>query len=68
MRCHCVILYLQDSYKKVVEFYGENSRSISPAQFFSQIVRFVNSFKVGHVYLSLLETIIVSYERLPLLH
>ncbi|BFZ01227.1 hypothetical protein BsWGS_04266 [Bradybaena similaris] len=35
----------QDSYKKVVEFYGENSRSISPAQFFSQIVRFVNSFK-----------------------
>ncbi|CAG5120372.1 unnamed protein product, partial [Candidula unifasciata] len=35
----------QDSYKKVVEFYGENPRSISPAQFFSQIVRFVNSFK-----------------------
>ncbi|KAK7009256.1 formin-like protein [Biomphalaria glabrata] len=35
----------QDSYKKVVEFFGENPRSISPAQFFSQIVRFVANFK-----------------------
>ncbi|XP_005091796.1 formin-like protein isoform X2 [Aplysia californica] len=35
----------QDAYKKVVEFYGENPRSISPAQFFSQFVRFVASFK-----------------------
>ena len=37
----------QDSYSRVVEYYGENARSISPANFYAQIVRFVNAFKVS---------------------
>ncbi|KAJ8314369.1 hypothetical protein KUTeg_008930 [Tegillarca granosa] len=34
-----------DSYKRVVEYYGESPRSVSPTTFFSQFVRFVNAFK-----------------------
>ena len=44
---------MQDSYSRVVEYYGENARNISPANFFAQIVRFVNSFKVGKPLMSL---------------
>ncbi|ESP01673.1 hypothetical protein LOTGIDRAFT_139357 [Lottia gigantea] len=35
----------QDAYKRVVEYYGENIRTMSPTTFFSQFVRFVNGFK-----------------------
>ncbi|OWF39429.1 formin-like protein CG32138 isoform X3 [Mizuhopecten yessoensis] len=35
----------QDSYKRVVEFFGENPRTVSPQTFFSQFVRFVGAFK-----------------------
>ncbi|KAK6165836.1 hypothetical protein SNE40_022673 [Patella caerulea] len=35
----------QDAYKRVVEYYGENCRTMSPTTFFSQFVRFVNGFK-----------------------
>lgn len=35
----------QDSYKRVVEYFGENPRTVSPSTFFSQFVRFVNAFK-----------------------
>lgn len=34
-----------DAYKRVVEYYGESPRSVSPSTFFSQFVRFVNAFK-----------------------
>ena len=43
------LCHKQESYSKVVEYYGENARSISPANFFAQIVRFVNAFKVSEV-------------------
>ena len=36
----------QDAYKRVVEYFGENPRTVSPSTFFSQFVRFVNAFKV----------------------
>ena len=35
----------KDSYKRVVEYYGENPTTVPPNTFFSQFVRFVNSFK-----------------------
>ncbi|XP_053373201.1 formin-like protein isoform X2 [Mercenaria mercenaria] len=35
----------QDSYKRVVEYFGENPRSVSPSTFFAQFVRFVNAFR-----------------------
>ena len=37
----------QDSYKRVVEYFGENPRSVSPSTFFAQFVRFVNAFRVS---------------------
>ena len=44
----CIEVYsvVQDAYKRVVEFFGENPRTCSPTSFFSQFVRFVASFKV----------------------
>ena len=44
---YSLCIFKQDSYSRVVEYYGENARSISPANFFAQIVRFVNAFKVS---------------------
>ncbi|XP_048756129.2 formin-like protein isoform X3 [Ostrea edulis] len=41
----------EDAYKRVVEFFGENPRTCSPTNFFSQIVRFVAGFKAGVVEL-----------------
>ncbi|XP_052770325.1 formin-like protein isoform X2 [Mya arenaria] len=35
----------QDAYSRVVEYFGESARSVSPSTFFSQFVRFVNAFK-----------------------
>ncbi|XP_076094984.1 formin-like protein 3 isoform X3 [Mytilus galloprovincialis] len=41
----------QDAYHRVVEYFGENPRTVAPNTFFSQFVRFVNSFKAALVEL-----------------
>lgn len=35
----------KDAYHRVVEYFGENPRMVSPTTFFAQFVRFVNAFK-----------------------
>ena len=50
------ISVFQDAYKRVVEYFGENPRTVSPSTFFSQFVRFVNAFKVNIVQSNLCKT------------
>ena len=37
----------QDAYGSVVEYYGENAKSLPPNTFFSLFVRFVKAYKVS---------------------
>ncbi|XP_052246158.1 formin-like protein isoform X2 [Dreissena polymorpha] len=39
----------QDAYTRVVEYFGESPRSVSPSTFFAQFVRFVNAFKQAYL-------------------
>ena len=45
MGCSCYCR--QELYADVVEYYGENARTLSPSTFFSLFVRFIKAFKVG---------------------
>jgi len=44
----CSVCY-QEVYAGVVEYYGENPRTLPPTTFFSLFVRFSKAFKVGDV-------------------
>ena len=37
----------QEAYKSVVEYFGENPKTLAPNTFFSLFVRFVRSYRVS---------------------
>ncbi len=59
----CVVAVSQEAYASVVEYFGENAKTLAPNTFFSLFSRFSKAYKVSHGLLQNLQCCVPSVRR-----